>query len=224
MNENNQGLMVYRWSRDHAEIPATSEETELHDRVWRFAEFFEDMLFEYDTPTYEFIKCESLSSADGEWSEDEVIRPPELQYFSYDYFRYCVESKGRAAGSFNPKTYTLTVSPDYLDDDDVILHEMIHLHEFVINQLPMFYHDMLYWALYQDLREQIPKLDEIITGHAHLLTGTDLYHHGGTHDILFLLKSFDLDIRMNYPLGTVFSYGRDQELKDYTYIKMQAEE
>lgn len=30
---------------------------------------------------------------------------------------------------------------------------------------------------------------------------------GGVHDLLFLLKSFDLDLRMNYPLGTVFGYG-----------------
>ena len=27
------------------------------------------------------------------------------------------------------------------------------------------------------------------------------------NDLLFLLKSFDLDLRMNYPLGTVFGYG-----------------
>ena len=56
-----------------------------------------------------------------------------------------------------------------------------------------------------------------ITGHAHLLTGSTIYSSGGLHDILFLLKSFDLDIRMGYPLGTVFSYGREEEFKEYSY-------
>ena len=43
---------------------------------------------------------------------------------------------------------------------------------------------------------------------AHMLTEATLYSRGGLHDILFLLKSFDLEIRMGYPLRTVFAYGR----------------
>lgn len=78
---------------------------------------------------------------------------------------------------------------------------------------------MVYWALYKDLRNKIPQLDEIITGHAHLLTGSTIYRSGGLHDILFLLKSFDLDIRMGYSLGTVFAYGYDEDFKGYSYIK-----
>ena len=89
--------------------------------------------------------------------------------------------------------------------------------EFLINDQPMYMHDMLYWALYQALKEKIPKLDEIITGHAHLLTGSMLFEEGGLHDILFLLKSFDLDISMGYPLGTVFGYGRIDDFKVYDY-------
>ena len=29
---------------------------------------------------------------------------------------------------------------------------------------------------------------------------------GGCHDVLFLLKCFDLDIKMHYPLGSVLGY------------------
>jgi len=65
--------------------------------------------------------------------------------------------------------------------------------------------------------ELIPQLDEIITRHAHILTGSTLYSSGGLHDILFLLKSFDLDIRQGYPLGTIFAYGKDDEFKGYSY-------
>ena len=80
---------------------------------------------------------------------------------------------------------------------------------------------MLYWTLYKDLRNKISKLDEIITKHAHVFNESDLYEEGGLHDILFLLKSFDLDIRMGYPLGTVFGYGRIDIFKKYIYVKEQ---
>lgn len=96
---------------------------------------------------------------------------------------------------------------------------MIHLHESVINDLPIYFHNMLYWALYQSLKQRISKLDEIITGHAHMLTESGLYEAGGLHDVLFLLKSFDLDIRKEYDLGTVFGYGRAGMLKAYAYTK-----
>ena len=48
----------------------------------------------------------------------------------------------------------------------------------------------------------------------HILNETELQSQGGTHDILFLLKSFDLDLRKGYPLGTVFGYGRTEYFAD----------
>lgn len=102
------------------------------------------------------------------------------------------------------------------------MHEMIHLHEAVINELPLFYHDMMIWALYRKLRERIDKLDEIINDHAHLLNGTELFKQGGNHDILFLLKSFDLDIIKGLPLGTVFAYGKAEEYAAFEYIYQNA--
>ncbi len=89
----------------------------------------------------------------------------------------------------------------------------------IVNSLPSFYHDALFWALYSHLRKKIEGLDECITNQAHLLNMLDLFNQGGTHDILFFLKSLDLDIRMSYPLGTVFSYGKSKELKDLRVIQ-----
>ena len=94
---------------------------------------------------------------------------------------------------------------------------MIHLHEFVLNEQPLFYHDALPWLLYSDLGKRIVKLDEAILIHIHILNQQAIYNYGGLHDILFLLKSFDLDIRMNYQLGTVFGYDAKELFKDYTY-------
>ena len=55
-------------------------------------------------------------------------------------------------------------------------------------------------------------LDEIITKNAHVLNEQSLYEIGGDHDLTFFLKSLDLDIRMGYPLGTVFGYGMTERL------------
>ena len=91
---------------------------------------------------------------------------------------------------------------------------MIYLHEFVLNVLPLFYHDTVLWALYTELRKEIKNLDRIISSQAHILSGQKTYNEGGTHDILFLLKSLDLDLKMGYSLGTVFGYNLEEFLKE----------
>jgi len=63
--------------------------------------------------------------------------------------------------------------------------------------------------LYKKLSSQIEDLDSRILAHANIHSGTDIAQRGGSHDILFLLKSFDLDLQCGYKLGTVCGYGRD---------------
>ncbi len=67
---------------------------------------------------------------------------------------------------------------------------MIHLHEYVLNELPLFYHDVYSYCLYKSLQSKIVDLDERIEAHGHLLNEQQLYSHGGLHDILFLYKKF----------------------------------
>jgi len=203
-------FMKWRWEE------APPEDIALWERVENFGELFEDMCFKPGTKPFELTRCKAKGD-DGEWFDTAMSLPDELEYFSYTWFRYKVEKQEGLSGSFNHLESVLRVEPDAVDS--TVLHEMIHLHEFLINDQPLYMHDMLYWALYQDLKDKIPKLDEIITGHAHLLTGSSLFSEGGLHDILFLLKSFDLDIRMGYPLGTVFGYGRNDDFKGYDYAK-----
>ena len=210
-------VMDESWYMDWYFNKATDSEKKLVDKIGDFEPLFEDMLFEPGTSSYSLIQCQSKSVGTEEWIDDEAPRPEELTYFSPLFFHYKAESLTGLDGYFNPKEQVLCVREEALGNDSVILHEMIHLHEYAINELPLYFHDMLYWALYKDLREKIPKLDEIIDGHAHILTGTSIYTEGGLHDILFLLKSFDLDIRKGYPLGTVFAYGREKEFEGYKY-------
>lgn len=197
---------------------ATEVDLMLLDRVSDFGELFEDMLFAPGSNTEELLRCQTKAQGSDEWVSEVMSLPDELEYFSYTYFRYKVEDMD-CDGCYNPRTYTLSVTPGNLGIDSTILHEMIHLHEELINEYPMYFHDMLLWGLYKNVRDKIPRLDEIIDGHAHMLTGSILYEAGGTHDILFMLKSFDLDMRMGYPLGTVFAYGRLDELAGYLYEK-----
>lgn len=194
-----------------------ADEKRLLDRIYDLSEMFEDMLFRPDTNSFELIKCQSKQSDSNEWVDSTVSLPDALEYFDYTWFHPIVEPLEDCGGYFDEQEQVICLPPESIDDDRVVMHEMIHLHEFVINEQPMFFHDMLLWALYTDLRNRIPKLDEIITGHAHALTGSSIYWRGGTHDILFLLKSFDLDIRKGWPLGTVFGYGKDDEFESYTY-------
>lgn len=196
---------------------ATPDEKKLYEKIQSFSPFFEDMLFQPETSTYELIKCKSKPTDNDEWIEDEIDLPDELYCFSYTFFHFKTENEDDVDGFFSPSEQTLCIKPALIDNDATILHEMIHLHEYVLNELPLYFHDMVYWALYKDLKQRIPKLDEIITSHAHMLTGSSLYSSGGLHDILFLLKSFDLDIRMGFSLGTVFAYGKAEEFRNYSY-------
>ncbi len=195
---------------------ATPDDKALLNRVDELGKSFEDMCFRPGTSSYELTKYE-LKNSDGTWTETYDCLPGELEYFDYCTFIYKAEKPDDCDGYFSEVDSIFCVPPDA--KDYVVLHEMIHLHESVVDDLPLFWHDMLYWALYKDLRNKIPELDEIITRHAHMLNERDLYAMGGNHDILFLLKSFDLDIRMGYPLGTVFAYGRADDFKDYSYAK-----
>lgn len=196
----------------------SDEDRKLFDKVCENGCYFEDMLFKKGTHSYDLIKCKTLLP-EGEWIDDEYGRPEELEYFDYSFFEFKVDHLEGCDAYFRPSEQLLCVDHESLDDEPTILHEMIHLHEDWLNELPLHYHDMLFWSLYKNLKEHIPELDDLISNQAHILTEDSLYSSGGLHDILFLLKSFDLDIQMNYPLGTVFAYGRSDLFSKYTYTK-----
>lgn len=175
-------------------------------RVGEHEALFSDMLFEPDSLTGKFIAVQEKGINDDEWQDTFMDRPDQLEYFTYNWFVFEVEDID-SSGLFSPLEYKLAIAPECIDRDDVILHEMIHLHESVIDGLPTYFHDAVLYCLYRDLRGKIPDIDDRIEAHGHILNESNLSKIGGEHDILFLLKSFDLDLRMGYPLGTVFGYG-----------------
>ncbi len=199
---------------------ASIQEQKLWYKMCDFMDCFSDMTFCPDSITYKLIE---VFEGDDSEASSSCLLPSELGIdFTYNWFKTEVKEieggSGRIA-SYDETTQTICVSPDHVEDDAVLLHEMIHLHEHVIDNFPLHYHDLVYWALYQDLRAKIEGLDDAINDHAHLLNETQLYLNGGVHDILFLLKSFDLDMRMGYPFGTVFGYERVDRFKYLKVIK-----
>jgi hypothetical protein len=92
---------------------------------------------------------------------------------------------------------------------------MIHAYEGIYKQDEWFpvrqsLRDMLTFRLYNHLKPKIENLDERILNHAHSLRQEDILIRGGSHGILFFLKSLDLDLRLGLKLGTVCGYGREE--------------
>ena len=185
----------------------TDLDRKLWEKVIQFSDFFEDMLFTPGTITYPFLECK-ISDDNGNEIAPTAVLPVGLHNFNYNSFYYRVrEMTPPYMACFNKANYSLKVDPRHIDDDYVILHEMIHMHEFVLEIYPTYYHDAILYSLYHDLRSKIEVLDRRMERQGHIVMQEELAQFGGVHDLLFLLKSFDLDLRMNYPLGTVFGYG-----------------
>lgn len=113
---------------------AAPEDRALYERVEDFGELFEDMLFKPGTGTYELTKVRTADD-NGTWITVGESLPDELEYFDYTCFRFKAEQPADCAGYFNAQEAVLCAPPDA--KDSTILHEMIHLHESVINDLPI---------------------------------------------------------------------------------------
>ena len=175
----------------------SSEEKELIEKVMSFGKWFNDMKFSDDN--------DDLLNG---------IVPEELENFDYCWFSYRVDPLEKCEGYYNHKKQVLVISDELkgISRDSVILHEMIHLHEDVINELPLYYHDILYWKLYSKLKEEVHNLDELIKDSTFLYENQVMYDEGGLHDIVFFLKSLELDVINGYTLGTVFGYGKLEDI------------
>lgn len=205
---------------------APEEDVALCERASEFEEHFADMLFDSS-----IVDDADEWTEDGESFD---FQPEELHDFTLSWVRFSVAPLDNGArGAFiddlntpiqiwptaesiglrryigDPEDYKcaqVIISPEYANDDGVLLHEMIHVYENVLDDFPTFYRDILLWQLYKRMSRKISDLDQRIQAFTHLSNQQKLDAIGGCHDVLFLLKSFDLDIKMHYPLGSVLGY------------------
>ena len=200
---------------------SSEKERALWDKVAAMMyDYFEDMLFRRDSITEPFSRVQTLAAKgdiysdeymDGEWEDEVLSLPDTLEYFSAENVRVSIDNMSQAKGMFHIRSEDgvpeIVIGENYIDDDTVIAHELIHLHETILEEYLPYACDIVFWALYQDLKTKIKNLDEIVSRHLSLLNIRDINREGGKHDLLFFVKSIDLDLRLGKELGTVFDYG-----------------
>lgn len=209
----------YQRERTGRFIQRTPDEELLYNLLHQYSyEYFGDFHFEKDTAAADYIDVQ-IANDDGEWIDERIDLPAPLEYFEnyvLDTFLCKVEPlEDGACGQVNYMDYTITIAPEYMKDEEPnphILHELIHVYEHALEMLPKFYHDILLISMYNDLKSKkgIEDIDNRILAHTHVFHGETVTRQGGDHDILFFLKSVDLDIRCGFKLGTVCGYGRDE--------------
>ena len=126
---------------------ASPEVKQLIDRVGGYASLFEDMIFEPHSLTGEFGAVSVKGSSDDEWQDTFMDKPEQLEYFMYSWFVFGVEDLGGCLGSYSPLEYKLTVAPECINRDGVILHEMIHLYESVLDGLPTYFREAAFFRI-----------------------------------------------------------------------------
>ncbi|MDE6749305.1 MAG: hypothetical protein K2K21_09655 [Lachnospiraceae bacterium] len=180
---------------------------ELHMQILQYElEYFKDMLLKDS----DLKKYATGMDGDNECSFEDVFNLHfDLENNKYTYYIMKLED---CAAECNREDRTITFDPEYASNKTTILHEMIHAYENIIDSMQLtLIREIIFLHLYNKLKPEIPDLDDKIAGHANILSGMDIYIQGGKHDILFYLKSLDLDLRCGYKLGTVCGYDRDKE-------------
>jgi len=180
---------------------ATDEERQLADRALRFEfNFFYDLL---------------LSDPSAETDLDDI---PEFveeisQWMSVSYkCRFIVDSglssKG-AGATYDLATKTFRIHPDWIGDDLVLVHELIHHYDHGLQT--MLWRDFVVIRLYEKLRTVIPNLWEHCKSHF-----SEILPRGGlmSHTFLFLLMSMYFDRKLELPLGSIFNYDKRQAFSE----------
>lgn len=151
------------------------------------------------------LKTPELSDYDNFFETDDGDRS--LEYY---HITYHIEELEDAFGIYDYLERSITIAPDYVSKDEVLLHEMIHAYEDMLDKHKPKDKEIIFLELYKFLKEQDIDIDNRIKSHAFGPASREVAEQGGAHGIFFLLKSLELDIKCGYKLGTVCGYGRDE--------------
>jgi len=188
--------------------PQTEEEKKLWEKAWEYEEtYFEDFTLKPDSILHDYL-CFQVQDDSGNYFETNYDLP-DMNIYSNNYIIQVADLDGGFNGECNTESRIITITPKHIDRPEVLLHEMIHayLDLFDKNRIAGI-KEYLLLHLYSDLKTKISDLDKRILSHAHMIS-QEVFDSLNTHGILFFLKSLELDIRLNLPLGSVCSYGRD---------------
>lgn len=164
----------------------------------------EDLFSDMDLNDYiEELTCYD-ALVDGKW---ESISG-DLPFVDVDDWRLVVvDDNGDYDGRCSPQKKLIEVTKSYATDDIVLLHELIHAYESRLAGIAgETYTQYVAIRLFDQLNSRIPGLISKMT--------LDVHRYNVVHTPLFLLKSFDLDLRCGLPLGTVYMYERKDMFRE----------
>jgi hypothetical protein len=185
----------------------------LFDKAIEFEErYFSDMTlkeFEKELTKYEILEDGNLIETYGDLVLDlglEICGNNPASWWRFSIVENPDPDNKEVAGVCYGKERIIKISEQHKDDDITLLHELIHAYEVMLGQYSRF-EQFLVLKLYEKLLPRIPNLMElvILDNHRDLIVQQ--------HNPLFMLKSLDLDLRLEKTLGTVYSYERDDLLK-----------
>lgn len=192
----------YKWIEQQ-----TDEESNLHIRSIMFEDLFDDMCIAKSS-----VMGKYLDTSQGSLKED-------TDCFSLDahYYKFVI-TETTENGETDIFKRTIKINPQFVNDKNIILHEMIHAHEHVLSLFSPILKETLILELYKQLFSKFKDLDCIIYNHANISHNADLAKTGGYHGLLFILKSLDLDFRCGNKPFTIFGYDYKRQFAELNLI------
>lgn len=189
----------------------TDIEFELTIFILSLENLFDDMLFYENSITGDYMLRDGKHKKfQKELSIDEQL------------FRIIVEDTKKYDAYVDISEPKIVINKKHVNNKATILHEMIHAHEYILQKQKTLLKEIVLIELYKNLKPQLAKrslnLDAIIFNHANIPHNQDLSEYGGEHDLLFLLKSLDLDLKCDFELFTVFGYDYIRAFKEMNLI------
>ena len=185
----------------------TEDDSRLQSVILDHESLFDDMCLDVESAVRDFLIYQ-IQMDDGQYLEASDDHYIGLGVQCWRFYVRRLRDKDMMGVTY-PNERKIVINEPYKNDLPTILHEMIHAHEAILNQFYPFYRDTVMLCLYKELEQKIPNLYQRLIDHAHEYRALEVTEIGGSHDILFFLKSLDLDLRLGYALGTVCGYGRD---------------
>lgn len=124
---------------------------------------------------------------------------------SMDGIRFhVIEPTDDTTGEYDTRNKTIGITANA--DITTVLHEMIHAYEHQIDGLNPAIRQYLAIKIWERVCQKVPNLDARVLEHLKPIELRELENEGGQHDVLFLLKSYDIDLRLGRELGTTMGY------------------
>ena len=179
----------------------------LHINALMYENLFDDMCIARSS-----IMGKYLDTPQGSLKEDTYHFGIEAHYYKF------IVTETTENGETDIFERTIKINPQFVDDKNIILHEMIHAHEHILSLVNPLLKETLIVELYKHLFPKFKDLDCIIYNHANISHNSDLAELGGYHGLLFMLKSLDLDFRCGNEPFTIFGYDYNRTFTELNLI------